>query len=402
MKLQLIAVLVLVFLGLFLHPFSYGFWDFFYKFLIFIVITYLLYRNFQQQESDSSQEPEEIQPKKQIPTETEVEEFELWNVAQLIQNDPVINKFLIDQFTVLSSFLIPDQGWIFYYNYEKKLKVLNQKSISDSIINQVPDEVDIKGILQIIETRNDILIEDNLQNANQSFEYYSDTNYSAVSFIGIPIPMSEGEKLFITFDSKAPEQFNHQDSDIIEKIVSGIRSTINFRLKSISLLSKTKYDKKLLDFSLKLNSSNIMTEAISNLTDLVSEEFEAERLTISTFKPNSDKAIIRKVIGQIDIFPEETEFLLEDGLTGWVIGKKKSYYINDLEKGDYFIPRYSKQEKSNFGLRSFLGVPLIFEDTVFGAISLEHSIPDKYSNFEKNYLQKIAELFTTIFLRKIN
>ena len=91
---------------------------------------------------------------------------------------------------------------------------------------------------------------------------------------------------------------------------------------------------------------------------------------------------------------------MEEGLTGWVISKNKPYLIDDLEKGEYFIPRYSKEEKTNYGLRSFLGIPFSINDTVYGAITLEDQTNEKYSTVDKNYLQKITQIFATIFKRK--
>ncbi|MCK5033521.1 MAG: GAF domain-containing protein, partial [Calditrichia bacterium] len=76
------------------------------------------------------------------------------------------------------------------------------------------------------------------------------------------------------------------------------------------------------------------------------------------------------------------------------------YVIEDLEKGEYFIPRYTKDEKTNYGLRSFLGIPFNHEDTVYGAITLEDHQPNKYTKYDKQFLKEISNIFTTIFRRK--
>jgi len=206
--------------------------------------------------------------------------------------------------------------------------------------------------------------------------------------------------MFFIFDSAVAEQFNKQDTEIIEKITNGIQSTIKYRLKSIALLSELKANKKLLDFALRISTSNTISTAIDTLADFVSNEFEAERLTISSTIQDSDKAVIRKVVGQEDTFIEDFEFALEEGLTGWVISKNKPYIIEDLEKGEYFIPRYTKEEKSNYGLRSFIGIPFNLNDNVYGAITLEAQQSNKYSNFEKKLLEEIANIFSTIYKRK--
>lgn len=400
MRLQLFGILILLFIGLFLHPFEFGIWDFIYRFLIFMLITYLIYRNLQLIKLDSTQETTVEPTKTKVPLDTDLDNFDNWNIDDLLNEDDTVKNYLHDQFHILASILIPDNGWIFYFNNENALKVIYQHSFSEETTEHVPDKIQINGILKILENRNEILIEDDLKTAIHSLTYYQGSNYIASSFIGIPIPIGEREKLLITFDSKTPQQFNHQDNPTIEKIVKGIQSTIHFRIKSVSLISKVNYNQKLLDFALNLNKSNTVSTAIKKLTEFISYEFEADRLTICTVQNDSSKAVIRQVVGQIDIFPQDTEFFIDEGLAGWVIGKKKPYLIEDLEKGEYFIPRYSKEEKSNYGLRSFLGIPFLNEDNVYGAVTLEHKVASKYSEYDKLYLQKVSEIFTTIFLRK--
>ena len=131
----------------------------------------------------------------------------------------------------------------------------------------------------------------------------------------------------------------------------------------------------------------------------ISKYFEASRLTISVIRSESGKGVIKKVIGQQDEFMENKEFLLDEGLTGWIINKQKPYLIDDLEKGEYFIPRYSKDEKSNFGLRSFLGIPIVNDKLSYGALTLEHQLPKKYSKRDQLKIEKYIDIFNSYYSR---
>ena len=91
---------------------------------------------------------------------------------------------------------------------------------------------------------------------------------------------------------------------------------------------------------------------------------------------------------------------MDQGLTGWVIEKNKPYLIEDLEKGEYFIPRYTKEEKTNHGLRSFLVMPFEANGKVYGSLTLEHKIPQKYTEKDKHHLQQIISIFNTTYLRQ--
>jgi len=375
--------------------------DFIYKFIVFVGATYLIYKNFVQN-SDENKDLEHTEEIKQrvVPSDIDNENKNPWNLSDLLNNDESTQQYIKSQFLALAGILIPDQGWIMYKLNEFKLNVVYQISFSDFKLNNIPEQVDLTGLYKIIDERNEILIENNIQNANYSFQYYQDIEYSVSSFLSIPINISANEKMFFIFDSAVSEQFNKQDTEIIDRITHGIQSTIKYRLKSISLHSELKLNKKLLDFALQINTCNTISSAINTLANFVSNEFEADRLTISSTIQDSDKAVIRKVIGQQDTFTEDFEFALEEGLTGWVISKNKPYIIEDLEKGEYFIPRYTKEEKSNYGLRSFIGIPFNLNDNVYGAITLEAQQSNRYSNIEKQFLDEIANIFSTIYKRK--
>ena len=401
MNIRLIIILLLIFIGIFTKPFSYGLLDFLFKFIVFVAATFLIYKNFvPNSEEVEDEELEEKVKSNKIPIDIDKEENEILNLPELINEDETIQNYIKSQFLVIASILIPDQGWIVYKINEYKLKVVYQISFSDSKVESIPDQIDLTGIYKIIDNREDLLIENNIQNANYSFQCYNEIDYHVSSFLGIPVSFSDKEKMFFLFDSATSGQFNKEDSETINNIIKGIQFAIKFRLKSISLLSTLHLNERLLNFSQQMNTCNTISSSFNVLADFVSTEFEADRLTICSTIPNSSKAVIRKAIGQQDMFKEGFEFELEEGLTGWVIGKNKPYIIEDLEKGEYFIPRYTKKEKSNYGLRSFIGIPFSNSDNVYGAITLESIQNDKYSGFEKKYLAEIVKIFTTIYLRK--
>jgi len=401
MNIQLIIIFLLIFIGIFIKPFSYGLLDFIYKFIVFVGATYLIYKNFVQG-SDENKDVEHTEEIKQriLPSDIDSENNKPWNLSDLLNDDESTQQYIKSQFLALAGILIADQGWILYKVDEFKLKVVYQISFSDLKLINIPEQIDLVGLFKIIDERDTLLIENNIQNANYSFQYYQEIEYNVSSFLSIPIKISDNEKMFFIFDSSVAEQFNKQDTEIIDKITNGIQSTIKYRLKSISLLSELKSNKKVLDFAIQINTCNTISTAIDTLANFVSNEFEAERLTISSTIQESDKAVIRKVVGQQDIFSEDFEFALEEGLTGWVISKNKPYIIEDLEKGEYFIPRYTKEEKSNYGLRSFIGIPFNLNDKVYGAITLEAQQSNKYSSYEKQFLEEIANIFSTIYQRK--
>ena len=86
----------------------------------------------------------------------------------------------------------------------------------------------------------------------------------------------------------------------------------------MEILAELNLQKKLLGFARSLNQSKSISSAMEEFTVLISKEFEATRLTISFIQKNSEQAVIKKVVGQEDEFPVNTEFPLDEGLSGWV------------------------------------------------------------------------------------
>ena len=58
------------------------------------------------------------------------------------------------------------------------------------------------------------------------------------------------------------------------------------------------------------------------------------------------------------------------------------------------------KEKTNFGLRSFIGIPLQTTEKVYGALTLEHIVPGKFTEDDKHRIQQITDIFSSTFLRQ--
>lgn len=392
-----VLIVVLCLLGIFIHPFDPGLLDFVYRFIIFSVIVYLVYHLFHL----PSQPVDETSTISQhIPAEFP-DIFNLkgeWELSELIQNDERTNHFLKDQFDLFISFVFPDHGWIFYRDKDQ-LKVIHQRTFNDNGISDINDHYPVSGLLQILDEKNDILIENNIDKTKNLLPFYQDIDYAAASFLGLPLTVFTDEKLFFIFDSHHPEHFNREDLNLFSKLIENTGIWILNRVKAYSLFGELKEQTKLLHFATDLNSCKTISLSLDNFCLFISEEFEATRLTVSTLRKENNVGVIKKVIGQRDDFEENTEFPLDEGLTGWIMSKNKPYLIEDLEKGEYFIPRYTKKEKSNSGLRSFLGLPIEANDYIFGSVTLEHRTPHKYLEKDKERLKNIVDIFSTSFLR---
>ena len=392
-----ILIVVLCLLGIFIHPFDPGLLDFIYRFIVFSLIVYLVYNIYRLPAEESEETPTITQSISTVVPDI----FEIksdWKVMELIDNDKRTIQFLKDQFDLLSSFVFPDNGWIFYRD-QSLIKVIHQKTFIDLINPEFNDHFTISGLIQILDDKNDIIIENNIDKTRNLLPFYENIDYAAASFLGLSINVQNDEKLFFVFDSQHTEHFNREDIPLFSKLTENTSIWILNRVKAYTLFGDLKDQTNLLDFAKDLNSIKTISASLERFSLLISDEFEATRLTVSTLRKENSTGVIKKVVGQKDDFEENIEFPLDEGLTGWIMSKNKPYLIEDLEKGEYFIPRYNKNEKTNSGLRSFLGLPIEANDHIFGAITLEHRLPNKYSEKDKERLKNIVDIFSTSFLR---
>jgi len=404
-----IIIILLCLLGIFVHPFDPGLLDFIYRFIIFAIIIYLVYTSLQSfQEEDTKKEdlrdfPAEI-PSHEGPAA--LSEPDPLNLDGRVQVYSILNKeqrtkaYLKDQFDLLASLIFPDYGWIFYKNNEE-IHTLHHQALVETELTEIPERLPVNGLIKILDEKNDIVIENNLDTTKNLITYYQHLEYKPGSFLGLPVTLSADEKLFFVFDSHHTSHFNIEESSILSNLIKNTGIWLQTRIRGYEILAELNLQKKLLGFARSLNQCKSINSAMEEFTVIISKEFEATRLTISFIQKNSEQAVIKKVVGQEDEFPVNTEFPLDEGLSGWVISKDKPYLIEDMEKGEYFIPRYNKSEKSNNGLRSFLGMPLTAGDRTVGAITLEHQSPSKYEDTDKLKLHQYASLFSSTFLRSL-
>ena len=329
-----ILIVALCLLGIFIHPFDPGLLDFFYRFIIFTVIVYLIYNFYRSPKKDDWTEigPSPSTNKSQDDIQPAITAD--WQIDELIQNDTRTKEFLIDQFNIVSSMVFPDMGWIFYKRNDY-IYTIHQKNFNDLPQPVVQDRYQITGLMHILDEKNDIVIENNLDKTKNLLPFYADSDYSAASFLGLTMDFDNGQKAFVFFDSHHQEHFNQEDRMLFSRVAINASTWILNRVKAYALLSDLKQVDKLLTFAKSLNSCKTISQAIDKFAILISEEFEASRLTVSLQKQQSQTAVIKKMIGQKDEFDENFEFPLDEGLTGWVISKNKPYLIEDLEKGDY-------------------------------------------------------------------
>ena len=103
-----VIIIILVLFGIFIHPFSPGTLDFIYRFLIFAIITYLVYSTSRSQIDEKSNYKENEEFTYEPEAKLEFEYRDKWHIGDLIKTDEKTGTYIKDQFEILASILYPD------------------------------------------------------------------------------------------------------------------------------------------------------------------------------------------------------------------------------------------------------------------------------------------------------
>jgi GAF domain-containing protein len=304
-----------------------------------------------------------------------------------------IGQFFDNLIKIVHASFAAHSAIIFLWNENLKgLQVEFCQSESDLI--QTSDQVEVNGTLpgSVLVNKTSVL-EQNIPAGQQSVRYYRKP-VEIRSFLGVPLSIRGDVKGVVAIDSLVANDFSDDDLDLLhsyEKLISQGIELISEREKS-RLIQKSVSAQQ--TFVAELDQDFSPEGLLSGLAKASRVVFDFDRLTISMVdEKDADHGVIRKVIGQRDGMGEGFRFALADGLSGWVIRRNKPLLLGDLEKGDLFRPRYTRDDKSNYGLRSFIGVPITFQNQVFGLISLENKQPDYYTDWDQSILIVLAKNF---------
>lgn len=301
-----------------------------------------------------------------------------------------IDQFFENTIKIIKTSLAAHSAIVFLWNnVTKSLQVEFCASSSSTLKNGT--EVEENGTLPgSVFVNKSVVLEKNIP-SGQALQYYHEP-VEIRSFLGVPMTIGGEIKGVLSVDSQVADDFGDSDVDLLtayEKLISHGIELIGEREKVRLLNQSIAAQKEFLD---SLNDDFSKENAVSAVGHACKKLFDFDRLSVCfVSEENKAEGIVVKVIGQHDGMAEGFGFPLADGINGWVIRRNKPLLLNDLEKGELFRPRYSREDESNYGLRSFLGVPMAFQDEVFGLISLENKQPDFYTEWDQNILMVLAQ-----------
>ena len=357
--------------------------------LLFLFFIYFRYRNMTLFQGITEQK--ELKSEKQEEKDIEVIKklAEQFQVRKKNNSEADFQSYLNKILDIINSTFVASTAVIYLIDQEKNTlvpKVIVAKTEKKCQAKEIDAD---KEIMREIFEKKEIIINDELSE-EEIRDIFESIGHAFKSFLGAPIFIEKEVIGVIAVYSNTKGAFGEEDKSLIKSFAEVVsRTVVNynsiFEFETSSLLFSSFYE-----ISKGLNSNLKFDEIIDMLINMVKKIFEFDQISLSIIEESGFYAIIKRVIGKVDEFKEGYRFPLEEGLNGWVIRKNRSILVSTLEKGDYFIPRYSKTEKSNFGLKSFLSAPIGYYNKCIGAITIESKKANLYSELHENVLVMLA------------
>lgn len=395
---KFIGLYLLIILGLFVEPEFLGtVGNILFKLLLLAGISYLLYEIWNSKSilsEDLDETSSEENPRPDTPEP--VFENAPIHLDSFLQNNEALNMYLENQFTIFWNYTLPHNGYLVYGHKSEPIKVIEKRT--NSALAQ-SGAASFNQLISLLGNNDSILIENNLVDSSALFPFYDQADYCPKSLLAFKTILDSEQELFWFFDADVDNFFNNQDKHLFLQINANTLYAITETLHNKGLIKEYSEGQKLSDLSIQLNQASDFDQCIDLFTNFLIDQFEASKFTIATRESGAETAIIKTSIGLDDSTKPGYTFTLSEGLHGWVILKNKPYLIDNIDKGEYFVPRFSRSEKTNYALRSLLSVPLQNGEEAFGMVSLEDKKENQYTENDKKRLIRFSEILGSAYAR---
>ncbi len=323
------------------------------------------------------------------PLTREIFENNSVHLGRILQENDSYKEYLVNQFQIIRDFILPHNGYLVHASLTGTISLIHQERRA-----AIKTAVNFSGspLFELVDKNNGFLVENNLDKDTNLLQFYENSDYKPASLMAFSSAVSNLDKLYWVFDAESSNFFNENDFDTLKKINVSCIQMLTAGLQNHSLIESFAEQKYRYEIIEELNKAVTVEGCVDIITNFLVDKFEASKLTIALLESGKDEAVIHKAVGIDDPYKTGYSFPLDEGLNGWVIMKNKPYLLENIDKGEYFVPRFSRTEKTNYSLRSFLSVPISYKDTAFGMITLEDKTENKYNDEDKERLMSYCSI----------
>lgn len=303
----------------------------------------------------------------------------------------VVEKML----TVIKEAYGAHSALFFWYNKKKeKLTIERYVSSSEQITKSKLDlEDDI--LSKIVQRSEPELLTEISPAAEADVIRYYEEPQGIRSFVGAPIYYDNSLIAILAIDSKVGDQFGIETIYSIGRFVRVITMIIQiFEEKHSDSISQARL-KGLLHLIDSDSNFQSQDTVLNTLSSSVNDLLEWDAFTFVYFKPVEQKFETSRVINKTSLkyIGQGLEVELNGTLVGKTIISGIPVKIDDTSADKYV--RYSKVEDLTFD-GSFLSVPLIYSNQIYGVICFESLKKNAYNNSDVKFLRSAVNLISFV------
>jgi signal transduction histidine kinase/CheY-like chemotaxis protein len=210
------------------------------------------------------------------------------------------------------------------------------------------------------------------------------------SYVGAPI-IARGQLVgLLNVDSATPGFFNQEHADQLEAFASQAA----IALQNTRLIEETSHRAEQLAtlhrIGLTITSALDLRGVLDALYERIRRVMDAATFYVALYDESTgivDFPLLVEGHERIEVEPRSIRE--EPGLTGYILQRRRPLYVADLEAIPDDAP-YRSVSAGALNTRSFLGVPLIFRNEVFGVLSVQSDQPNAYATADAELLATIA------------
>ena len=285
---------------------------------------------------------------------------------------------------------------IFFWFNKKNEKLTIEKFISNSEdITKRKFDLEDDILSKIVQIGEPELLTDIPPTAESDVIRYYSSSQGIRSFVGVPLFYDKNLIAIIAVDSKVADEFGIETIYSLGRFVRVITMIITiFEEKYSDTISQQRL-KGIMRLISPDNNFENETELLHTLQNTVENLINWDAFVFVYYDPIEKNFITRKVVNNTSLkYVGET---LEIELRGTVVGKSIKtglpVKIDDTSSGKYI--RYSKAEDHSFE-GSFLAIPIIYSNQIYGIICFENLRKDAYTNQDVQFLKNSLNIFAFI------
>lgn len=212
------------------------------------------------------------------------------------------------------------------------------------------------------------------------------------SFVIVPLISNDKVLGTLTIASDSPKAYDATDLEFLERVASHLAPALERARLREALEQEIKERETLAAIGRVIGASPDLSRMSDRFPHLIGSLLHVDRIAISTMSEDRENVVDLYVHG-VEV-PERdgpdrsvtarrsmVEAIVNGGQTKYVTGMQADDIVRQVP---HLLPAFRA------GLRSFLSVPLIVNETVFGALHLRSTEPDAYGEREISLAEGIA------------